>query len=459
MQVYKEPTFEEYKEILSSQSKKKLEEFIISLVIENRGIGRKLELEFCNNPENEIKLYKSIIRESIKQNSRRGYVDYENVYDAVQGANTVLERARILLEEGKSSRVLDTCLCVLHEMLPFLQNADDSDGYIGGVISEALEIINEMCDFEALGNESKELFDKLLKESNNHIYDGWGEWKLSLLSSCINVTSNNEEREKLERHIELLVKNDDSDGSYSRYLLEELENLKYHIICKFDGKNKANEYIYKNLHLPEFRQRAIENALEKKNYDEVEKLAMDGEKQDKELLGLVKKWREYRYSVYKKTKQLDKQRTLALQLAVDDSFEHYKELKSTYSADEWETIYPDIIKKLRKDDRYYSIYANVLIEEKETRRLLDFVKEEPARIMYYYKNILPLYREEVGDLFEKVILDNAKNASDRKKYQDICSKLKLIAKEGYSDLAKKLVVQFMEMYARKPAFMDELRKM
>lgn len=230
-------------------------------------------------------------------------------------------------------------------------------------------------------------------------------------------------------------------------------------ICRIDSVSdskrsevKDRPYIYI------YREMAIINALAKKNYAEVERLALDGEIQDKGLPGLVKKWREYRYDIHKKTKQLDKQRNLAMEFVLDNSFKHYIELKSTYKKDEWNVLYPEILQNVRKDDRYFSIYTDILIEEKETKRLLEFVKENPAYIKNYYKYILPLYRDEVGELFEKVILEDAKNARDRNRYRDVCSELKLIAKQGYTELAKKLIGEFQELYRRRTAFLDELKK-
>ena len=69
---------------------------------------------------------------------------------------------------------LDITLCVIHEMMDLLDNADDSSGTVGGVISKSLGFIDVMIEDAELSPVDKEsFFNKLIEEASNRRYDGW----------------------------------------------------------------------------------------------------------------------------------------------------------------------------------------------------------------------------------------------------------------------------------------------
>jgi len=178
------------------------------------------------------------------------------------------------------------------------------------------------------------------------------------------------------------------DGSWSsRYLAERIAAIRHRLILKFEGEARAAEFLEQNINFPLFREKAIKDALAKKEYDRVERLALEGEQRNREMPGLVSKWKKARYEAYRLSGRLDKQRDLAVEFILDGSFDYYKELRATYPDDEWASVYPGIIKALEGQKGYRDNYPAILIEEGEREKLLEYVKAEPARVTRYHRHL------------------------------------------------------------------------
>lgn len=448
-----------FAKILSSQSKDKLVQFLVSLSLEYDEIGHRVEFEFnASNAEQERKNCIKLIRSYIRQHKdRHGFIPYGEVYGAVEGARLVLERAEQAADDGDYERAMDIYLCLLHEMVPLLQSADDSDGIIGGIIDESITALAELADNELLGEVSEHFFRRLLEESSNNIYDGWPDWQLNLLEICCALAVTPERRRTFEKQLDSYLT--ELDGSWSsQYKAEKIIMMRYQLILNFEGQDKAEDFMEKNIKFPSIREMAIREALSRKDYGRVERLALDGEQHDKGLPGLISKWKEFRYEAYRLSGQLEKQRNLAMEFILDGSFDYYKKLKATYSKEAWAAIYPGIIKALGEQKGYVRNYTDILIEEREMERLLDYVKGKPAYIVNFYKQLLPLFPEEVYSIFVQHIYNEARLANNRRKYQDVCSLIRLLVKAGGKEHAREVISNLLAIYHRKSAFREELMR-
>jgi len=194
----KEPPADRLTRILSAQSGDKLVKFLVSLALEYDEIGCRVELEFgAGDLEQERRQCTELIRSYIRQHSdRHGFVAYSEAHGAAGGAWMVLERAEQAAAEGDYERALELYLCVFHEMIPLLESADDSGGYIGGVIDDSLAALAEMAGDGFPAEASEYYFQKLLNEAANEIYDGWSDWLLSLLETCAALVVDGRQRGK-----------------------------------------------------------------------------------------------------------------------------------------------------------------------------------------------------------------------------------------------------------------------
>lgn len=448
--------------ILSGRTKEELVEFLLDISSEHEEIKQRIELNFDDaNDVDEINKSIELIRTFIRNNSdRHSYVNYRNTSEAVRGADLVLEKAHTAFNQNKTIHALDLILCVIHEMMDLLDNADDSSGTVGGVISESFGFINKMIEDEELSPADKEsFFNKLIEEANNRWYDGWTDWRLDLLGSCSVLADTPVLRNRMESHLLSMIENEEGDSWSVNYFEEKVNLIRYSMVLQNDGEKMAQELINQNLQYSSFRKMAIENAMQKKDYDLIIKLTLEGEKKDKSLPGLINNWKKYRYKAYQLSGNLDEQRGIAMDYILDGNFEYYKELKSTYDSEEWLSDYPKIIFLLENQKRIDTdIYTRILIEEGEKEKLLEYVKKSPSSVESYYKHLIPEFKAEVYDLFLRHIEQTSARSGNRRDYQGVCAIIRNLIKAGGKDQALGIKQKLFAQYANRPAFRDELTR-
>ncbi len=454
-----EPDMEQ---MLSIRTKEELVDFLVGIASENDEVKQRILMEFGDgDDEEEILKAISLIHTYIRNNSdRHGYVNYRETYNAVYGAELVLDKIDSAFEEGRIVHAVNLALCVVGEMVDLIQNADDSSGTIGGVIERGFILIDEITEnIELSLSEKNIVFENLIKESFHKRYDGWADWRLNYLEICSRLSDTLDLRSQLEKNMTLLEKNEGTKSWSSNYFVEKVYQIRYNMILQNDGEEKAQEFIMQNLHFSSFIKMVIEQAMQRKDYDKVIKLALDGETKDKGLPGLVDRWKKYRYNAYRLSGKLDEQRGLAMDFILDGSFEFYMKLKSTYDLNEWTNVYPKIIFLLENQKKIYTdIYTRVLIEEGEKEKLLEYIKKNPSSIGFYYKHIIPEFKDEVYDLFLKHIEQTASRAGNRRDYQGVCAIIRNLKKAGGKGQALEIKQKLFTKYANRPAFRDELTR-
>jgi biopolymer transport protein ExbD len=447
---------------LSARTKEELIDFLIKLAAENKEIKQRILLNFDDGDgEEEIIKAISLIQTYIRNNSdRHGFLNYRDTDNAVYGAKLVLEKADAAINEKNVVQAVNLALCVVREMVDLIEIADDSNGSIGGVIENGFSRFDDIIENAELNaSEKRIIFESLLKEASHTRYDDWSDWRLNYLEKASRLSDTPELRSELEIQMSIFIKTDDIDSWSGKYFTERVNQIRYDTILRNDGEQKALEFIEQNIQFSNFRKMTIERAMQNKDYDQVIKLTLDGETKDKKFLGLVNKWKEYRYKAYKLSGKLDEQREVAMDFILNEKFEYYKELKNTYSTDEWVNIYPEIILLSEgKNKGYSNIYTKILIEEDEKERLLGYVKKHPSSVERYYKHLIPEFKEEVYKLFIKNIKKTASGASSRKDYQNVCAIINELKKAGGKEQALEIKQELFGLYSNRPAFRDELTK-
>lgn len=464
----KEPTLKSnIADQLHKLSKDELIKLLVHFSNDIEQVEQALSLKF-NNVDNEkgLNQYIKMIRSKVKQSSdRHGFVTYRNVRYAIAGAEKVMEKSEEALECGHYLRAAKISFCIIHEMGDLLQKCDDSDGYVGGLIEESLKIVQSAAS-EYEYNSYKDgpaLFQLLLKEVLHPNLKGWNEWQLSLLESAIYLLTNDAQRDLWNNLIARLESQDENRSSYSTYFIEQAALLRYHVILKLEGDSQALKFLRDHLDITAFRDMAIEEAIKRQQFDKALELAQQGEQKDaiKGLPGLVDKWKKHRYDIYELTHQVESQAILAEEFALSGNYSYYLRFKELYSKNEWVAAYKSFLDKLESNcDRNggaASLYPRVLIEEKETHRLLKYVQQHKRLLVDYYPHLLDGHAEEVFLLFGQVILEDAMRSTKRSEYRKVCGIIRHLMKAGGEVQARKLIEQLNHTYPHRVALKDELR--
>lgn len=120
-------------------------------------------------------------------------------------------------------------------------------------------------------------------------------------------------------------------------------------------------------------------------------------------------------------------------------------------------MYLQVIQEL--EARHHYVYAQILVEEHDTKRLLAYVQREPALIERYYPHLVDEYMVEVTGLFLEHIRSAAVRSSKRADYQGVCRIIRMLQKAGGENEAKDIIRELLDAYPRRPAFREELMKL
>ncbi|WP_042168753.1 SWIM zinc finger family protein [Paenibacillus gorillae] len=451
---------------LSKLSKDELITMLVDFYDEMEEVKQALSLKFIDADSKEgLNQYKKIIRSSIKKFSdRHGFVAYRNVYSAIEGASQILEKAEEQLERGHHLRAAEISFCIMHEIVDLLQSCDDSNGYVGDLIKECLHVIHLAASQIEHGStkDRPALFLLLLKEVLHKSLEGWNEWQLSLLKSAACLITNAAEKDLWSKLIGELESHERSQSSYGSYFVEEAASLRYQVIQRLEGDSQALLFLQDHLHFTAFRKMAIETAIKDLQFDKALELVEQGERQDtrKGYWGLVDQWKKYRYEIYELTHQVDQQIELAKEFVLSGEHSYYLRLKQLYSKDEWEAGYEGLLDELEDNSDWStsSLYTRILVEEKQTLRLLKYVGKHKRALLEYYPHLISEHAEEVFLLFTQFILEQTAQSSNRNEYRKVCGIIRHLIKAGGGEHAERIIEQLCLTYRNRPALLDELQK-
>ena len=198
-----------------------------------------------------------------------------------------------------------------------------------------------------------------------------------------------------------------------------------------------------------------------KRYEEAIQLLEEGKLVDTGYRGLVLVYSGKLKEIYAKTGQREKYKDELWRSMLEydpGDIDTYKELKTYYTADEWEEKREIIFIFKQKDVRYIDhLYAYDGLYD----RLLKLALE--AQGIYYileYEDLIKdLAPEKILKRYEEVVRKKAAYTSDRGVYQEIADLLKRMQRyPGGKNMVQTLIAEFRHAYRRRPAMMQELNR-
>ncbi len=454
-EIAKQP---EIKEILSDLSKEELIRIILDITEKDVTLKNSLIVRYSRgNVEQQLIKCKNLIDSIVRKYTKReGFIKYRETSAYVYEMEDLLEKARDTYDTLLS---LDIAFLLLNESIEAFQYADDSDGEIGSLVTETIEFIGEIAinsaDLDIKLRE--EIFNNLLEQSDNNVFEGWEDYKIDILRLCTEFADVEYLREKLKIKIEHNL-NKNSDSEYKRYINERMLQILFELIEDYGTEEEVLDFMMRNLKFTSFRQLLIDKYIEEKNYNKVIELAVEGEKQDKEYAGLILKWKKLRYEAYKKLLLKEEQEKLGKELLIEGNFEYYSELKEL-AADK-EEFYKNLKEELKKGKGWYreDIYLKLITSQNDIDEIMEFVRENPSRIEEYAGKLQDKFKDEVIEIYKRYIKHAASYSSNRKDYQRLCGIIKRYKKISGNISQEEMINELMALYRKRPAFLDELSK-
>ena len=434
--------------LLSAQSKETLIAILAEFAKNDRQIRNDLLLRF-SDADNLTDKARNLIKSSVKKAMHGGFVEYGCTDQAIEGAEKVLEMAGDMAQDLSLASRVEMLIVVLEEMMELLEDCDDSDGEVGGIIEEAIQGIDSVISkLDKSFGDKPEIFDLITDHALSSQYEGWSSWQLDMLGACVPLCGDALLRKRLESCL--------ADFFTDTYDKKHAQRIQAQIIADFDGENAADAYRAQNLDNSDFRRLLIEKTVSQGQLESALELCLKGEKLDAGYPGLVKQWQEIRYSIHERMDDMPTQINLARTFVLDGNFDYYAKLKLLYSSAEWPSVLEDLLAEF--DERSDRVYVKILIEEGLKQLLLAYCRQKPWSLPGLYRHLIPDYADEISPLFEKLIRLEAGRASDRKGYRTVCGIIQNYMHACGESATRVLITDLFVTYKKRPAFVDELKK-
>jgi hypothetical protein len=445
-------------EVLSNLPKEELINIIISMANQDAALENSLIVKYSNgDKQQELEACQELIASIIrKYTGREGFIKYRDTGAFVMELENIVDKAR---NTEDALLAMDIALLLLEEAIGAFQYADDSGGDIGTLVSETIELITEIASrLTELGNKRAEIFSKLLDQTDNEIFEGWIDFKIDLLKICFQFADDETFREQLRIKLESMLDKKSSDR-YTHYENERLLELLFQLIEQYGTEEEGEQFIRQHLQFSFFREKLLNKYLQEKNYHKVIEVAKDGEKHDQQYPGLISKWKKFRYEAYKYLLLKEEQQKLAKELLLNGDFKYYHDLKELASENQDE-FYTNLKQELktRKGWNANRIFLKIIEEENDLEEILDFVRENPSYIEDYAEKLVKPFKDETTEIYQAYLHNTARSSSNRKDYQGVCQKIKRYKKIVGKQKQLELIYELMDLYRKRPAFIDELGK-
>ncbi|MDR1538244.1 MAG: hypothetical protein LBU32_09670 [Clostridiales bacterium] len=424
---------------------------LLQILIQKASVDRKFKSHLKKYLETHIDLVKTErnnLRRTISMYAEKGFQCYEDMEEAVKGADKALEDLRA---KGYSrQRLIQIYIGSVEELMDMMGLIDDSTGYISGVAEKAIESLSAIAEQDELSHDDFELIFNFSKQS---IFDNWSEWRFEIIDSLLPMCSNPSIRMEIVSYLRQIM-NGEAERAL-KYDKEKAEEAEHRIIKTFDGDDEAEEYVNNHLSNSDFREMAIDSAIKRGQLDRALKLCVDGEQLDKDLAGLVLKWKKSRYEVYEKQGDIENQKKLAFEFVRENEYEYFVKLKNLYSTEDW----PDMRRRVVElSDLRTSLLERIVVSEGMKDKILEMCKRNIPSIMSLHNHLIPDYELEVEGLFLKFITSQAHLATSVDQYRTVCAALELYGKDCGYDKARMFRNILAETFKGKADFREELIK-
>lgn len=388
-----------------------------------------------------------------------GYIDFHNQSKLLRVVTEAAEAAGEFREKGNYEAAIDICFTILGNGIGAINHSDDSMGYLGSIMEEGMQGLYALADPDVcqLDEDSREAFmDRCRTCIDEDAFDGW-DWHAEMYDFLITLANCEEEYKDIMVRL-------DGDECFSRdYYKRKQLQMKRELMLKWKGEDVAHELMMSNLQIQEFREKAIEEAMEANDLKRAYQLALDGIEQNKKNKpGIVPTWNHWMLRIAQKEKNYDLTVEYASKLYLHPWHEQgdfYKLLKETVPAMEWSTFAVGLAREAIASG-HKDMYADLCSREKWYDRLMEYVRENRSMsvLRRYESQLLRDYRAEIIDRYisyANYMMTSTYNRN-RNTYQEMCRNLQYAIKLGGSQKVAETIKGLREKYPRSRALIEEL---
>ncbi|SMO50634.1 SWIM zinc finger family protein [Gracilimonas mengyeensis] len=456
-------------EIFKKTSKEELQEFIIAQFGRDAGIKNAFMAHFVEYlDEDQQQKYKTIVRNIYK--AAQGpyeFIDYYSAASLTSPLYKLAEKANDLLAGENIKESLAICKALIEEIPVFLNNMDDSDGSAGDLLYYAFETLGAIVQ-QAPPMLKDELFTYCTEEFPKQKYHGFG-FESHFLHYLPELITTEEQEEQFFELIDRQVKIEQKE-SYSDYGITQLIKTKVEYLLNSRREDEAIKLIKSHKNYPDLRKMLVDRAIAQKEFKLAKTLCHEGVEAAKEKNhpGIVTNWQQKLLEISKIEEDTPEVRRWAEKLFFEHYYAmgYYRELKATYSQNEWPDKCEELISAIKNKNRQWiqgssGILANIYAEEKHLDQLLKVLQQPPVQLSFidsYASLLIKEYPNELLDIYEEAITNYA-TQTGRNIYNDIANYLKKMTQiEGGTEKVHQIIKGFRQRYSNRPAMMEVMNR-
>lgn len=410
------------------------------------------------NPNESRTLYAKQVKALIKvarDSDKYGLIDSSGAKYISKEISPMLSLAERYLSQGNHQSAFFICTAIMDELISALLLADDREGVLGNAIYAAYDTLSAITCEEPSEAIRRQILKYCFTSFDKRTFAGW-DWHIGLLQLAACILDTEGEVEELFKRINSIPESDE-------YEIKEVQKIKYCILLEKKGTEVAQKYLEQNLDNPSFREVAIQDALDQKDYERATALANDGIEQDSGYPGLVTNWYEWLLKIAESQKDPERIILYARHLLLNDSrpsLDYYEILRKTVPPEQWTDFVETIVQEAMERKPYYGVNfaASVFVREEWWSRLLDLVKKECNldQLAKYEKLLAQHFPNELADLYAERIIEYVESHIGRNYYRTACKYIRKMIKLGARDKADEVISQLRQTHYSRRALMEEL---
>lgn len=439
--------------LLKAQSKQELIELILTIGKKHKGFIRELELELTPI-ENERELAEKIIQQYLTAaEDRSGFIRWGQTSKALKGIEQIQERVNVHIAEGNREVALELIALCLRYSLEALECGDDSSGDLSGSAEYCIDLVDDVIQSNHWNATQKK---RAMCEIEEMIFseglEQWETWQLNLLAACIPLCDNPPCEQQFLIIAKLLEEKNQSKWCADS-VAKRIQELKRQLNNFRMTDERAAQFLQQHPTETALRERLIQAAFEKKDYERVLQLTTQGLQMDeREHI----QWKRAAFCAQKALQNKPEMKKLAFDLLLAGDMDYYEPLKQLYTEDKWYEQREHLLDTLKKKNSF--LYSRLIVEEKQTERILAYCQQYPIEILDYYSLLVGHYDQQVVELFTTTIMEEAQTATNRSYYKVVAQMIAQMKSAGYTEQATAIQEKLKSQYSRRSAFIDELGK-
>lgn len=408
------------------------------------------------NPNESKTLYTKQVKTLIKvARGKYGFLDSSGAEYVSNELSSMLGLANHYIRKGNHKSAFFICTAIMDELISALEYADDMDGHLTDTIYDAFDTLATIAQEDPPEEVRKLIFKYCLTSFSKRSFSGW-DWHLNFLHLAAYMLSTDSEMEELFKRIAAIPKS-------SEYEVKKAQEIQYDVLLKRKGESVAQKYLEQNIDNPSFRARAIQDALDQKDYEKATALANEGIEQDSGYPGLIIDWYDWLLKIAESQNDTERIILYARYLLLkshNPKRDYYQILKEIVPTEEWTNFVEAIVQEAMERKPYYrtDLVASIFIREEWWSRLLDLVKKEYTldQLAKYEKLLAQHFPSELADLYAERIIRYVENHVGRSHYRTACKYIRKMIKLGAREKADEVISQLRQTHYRKKALMEEL---